>query len=82
MRLKRFLNMQFRVIKMMAWETNQVEHGSCLMICEMEIKREIHQSTYGETISVGMERHNIVEAVRRLTSETRFSQTLMATMEK
>lgn len=56
------------------------EHGFFLIFCEMEIKREILQSTYSKTICVGTESHNIVVAIRRLTSKTRFSQTLKCKM--
>lgn len=62
----------------MAWKTNQRAwkffNGFCLFAkC---LWTEILQLTYSKTICVGTESHNIVVAVRRLTSETRFTQTL------
>lgn len=62
-------------------ESNQPASMECFnMFSEIgEQDGEIHhRSTYSKVICIATESHNIVVAVRRLTSLTRFSQTLNA----
>lgn len=67
-----------------AWKTNQRAWNDlikCILLSsDQEGKFGSNQSTYSKTICVGTESHDILVAIRRFTSCTRFFQTLLCEM--